>query len=100
MNGSFLKPRPVHETVIGSVLPNSWDNEYRVTGVVIACESERDLEVINFSSHPELSRLCRAMVAVTGIVRVLGDREEIQVEKVRVLDGDTKLAPNNQRSIR
>ena len=99
MNGSFLKRRPVHETVIGSVLPNSWDNEYQVTGVVIACESERDLEVINFSSHPELSRLCRAMVAVTGIIRVQGDREQILVEKVRVLDVDTNAASNNQRSI-
>lgn len=98
MNGSFVKRRPVHETVIGSVLPNSWDSEYRVTGVVIACESERDLEVVNFSSYPELSTLCRAMVAVTGIVMVQGDRELIQVENIRVLEVDMSLPSNNQRS--
>jgi len=81
----------MHETVTGSVLPNSWDKEYRVTGVVIACDSERELEVVNLYSHPELAGLCRSMVAVTGVVMMQGEREQIQVEHFRVLETDADL---------
>ncbi len=82
---------PVHESLTGSVLPDTWDGDYRVTGVVIACEGERELAVSNLSSHPHLSDLCRSMIRVSGMTSRHGGREEIFVEDFRLLDPDTGI---------
>ena len=88
---------PVHETLTGSVLPGTWDREYRITGVVIACDGERELNVSNLSCHPHLSDLCRSMVRVSGVTSWHGAREGILVEDFQILDPGTDVTIKAER---
>jgi len=89
--GQLPENSPVRETVTGCIVPDAWDNKYRVTGVVIACNNERELEVVNLTAHPELSGLCMSRITATGIVMVRDGREQIQVENFRVLTTDASV---------
>ncbi|WP_419788406.1 hypothetical protein [Pseudodesulfovibrio sp.] len=73
------------ETIRGMVVPSQWDDQFRVTGILIACLGEREVRVGNLESFPELRTLERAEVRLTGTVDRVGDVETIHVESVSPL---------------
>jgi hypothetical protein len=82
-------PHPIarrKETVRGVVVPEQWDDQYRVTEVLIACKGERELLVENLDSFPALLSFTRTEAVFTGTVRQRGSAESIVVESVSPVD--------------
>ena len=77
--------RPLRETIRGVVVPAQWDDQFRVTDILIACLGEREVRVGNLDSFPVLRTLERAEVSLTGTVRRDGGVETIHVESVAPL---------------
>ncbi|WP_147822011.1 hypothetical protein [Salidesulfovibrio onnuriiensis] len=73
----------VSETITGFVVPEAWDDQFCVCEVLIACDGERDIRVVNLDSHPILFDLVGKQASVTGVVRHSGSREEILVQRVK-----------------
>jgi hypothetical protein len=71
---------PRRETISGFIVPMQWDEQYRVTEVLIACEAERDVQVANLDTFPALVSLARCRASITGTVRRVGGVETIHVE--------------------
>lgn len=67
-------------TVRGMVVPQQWDDQFRVTEVLIACKDEREIHVENFKSLPSLLSLSRAEAVFTGVVRKERGVESMIVE--------------------
>ena len=74
------------ETVTGVLVAANWDQEYKVTGVVIACEGERDIHVINSQALPELAFLMGKRVSATGAVFRKSGVESMRVRHCYPLD--------------
>ncbi|WP_316897615.1 hypothetical protein [Pseudodesulfovibrio indicus] len=72
--------RPNTVTVRGMVVPQQWDDQYRVTEVLIACKDEREILVENFKSLPSLLSLSRNEAMFTGVVRKEQGVESMIVE--------------------
>jgi len=72
--------RPHTVTVRGMVVPQQWDDQYRVTEVLIACKDEREILVENFKSLPSLLSLSRNEAMFTGVVRKERGVESMIVE--------------------
>jgi len=73
-------PSAHRETISGFIVPMQWDEQFRVTEVLIACEAERDVQVANLDTFPGLVSLARTRAFVTGTVRRVGNVETIHVE--------------------
>lgn len=72
--------RPHTVTVRGMVVPQQWDEQFRVTEVLIACKDEREILVENFKSLPSLLSLSRNEAMFTGVVRKERGVESMIVE--------------------
>lgn len=72
--------RPHTVTVRGMVVPQQWDDQFRVTEVLIACKDEREILVENFNSLPSLLSLSRNEAMFTGVVRKERGVESMIVE--------------------
>ena len=68
------------ETIRGMVLPQQWDDSFRVTEVLIACKDEREIRVENFEHLPNLLSLSRAEAVFTGVVQKKEGVESMIVE--------------------
>ncbi|MCJ2164563.1 MULTISPECIES: hypothetical protein [unclassified Pseudodesulfovibrio] len=68
------------ETIRGMVLPQQWDEQFRVTEVLIACKDEREIRVENFENLPNLLSLSRAEAVFTGVIRTKEGVESMIVE--------------------
>lgn len=68
------------ETISGFIVPMQWDEQFRVTEILIACEAERDVQVANLHTFPTLVSLARRRASITGTVRKVGGIETIHVE--------------------
>lgn len=75
-------PTPRKETVRGFVVPEQWDDQYRVTRVIIACNGERDIRVENFEKFPMLLTFSQTEASITGIIRNDHGVESILVEQL------------------
>ena len=75
------------ETVRGVVVPEQWDDQFRVTEVLIACKGERELLVENLESFPSLLSYARTEALFTGTVRRRGSAESIEIDSVSPVDG-------------
>ena len=62
------------------VLPQQWDEQFRVTEVLIACKDEREIRVENFENLPNLLSLSRAEAVFTGVIRTIEGVESMLVE--------------------
>ncbi|MFH1913807.1 MAG: hypothetical protein ABIK45_06000 [Pseudomonadota bacterium] len=74
------------ETISGFIVPMQWDDQFRVTEVLIACEAERDVQVANLHTFPALLSLTRTRASVTGTVRRVGNVETIHVESFTLVE--------------
>ena len=74
------------ETIRGVVVPEQWDDQFRVTKVLIACKGERELLVENLDAFPALLSYARTEAVFTGTVRRRGTAESIVVESVSPVD--------------
>ena len=83
----------VPETITGEVIPNEWDGSFRVTGVVIACDKERDLLVDHAENHPDLLENRPGRVQATGLIRTDGGREYIRILSYNRLDDSRYTSP-------
>ncbi len=73
-------PPARRETINGFIVPMQWDEHFRVTEILIACEAERDVQVANLPTFPTLISLARKRASITGTVRKIGGIETIHVE--------------------
>ncbi|BDQ35042.1 hypothetical protein [Pseudodesulfovibrio portus] len=76
---------PSRETLRGVIVPSQWDNEFRVTGMLIACPGEREVRVANLEAFPMLHLLERTEVELTGTVRKDGIAETIHIDRIQSL---------------
>lgn len=74
------------ETIRGVIIPSGWDEQFRVTGLLIACKGEREIKVVNPDAFPVLLPLARMEAQVSGIVKKEGGRETIHVDSVLPLN--------------
>ena len=74
------KQRQRTETIRGMVLPRQWDDQFRVTEVLIACKDEREIRVENFAHLPSLLSLSRAEAVFTGVIKNQEGVESMIVE--------------------
>ncbi len=74
------------ETIRGVVVPEQWDDQFRVTEVLIACKGEREILVENLDSFPTLLSFTQTEAVFTGTVRQQGATEFIVVESVSLID--------------
>ena len=56
------------ETVIGVVIPNGWDADFRCTSFFLACDEEREIGIANPMDWPQLADLSRKLVQAEGVV--------------------------------
>jgi len=84
---------PLKETIRGVVVPAQWDDQFRVTDILIACLGEREVRVGNLESFPVLRTLERTEVRLTGTVERDGDVETIHVESVAPLGRESANQP-------
>lgn len=75
------------EIIRGMVVPAQWDNEFRVTGVLIACPDEREVRVVNLEAFPMLRLLERTEVELTGTILRDGIAETIHIDRIQPLYG-------------
>lgn len=68
------------ETIRGMVLPQQWDEQFRVTEVMIACKDEREIHIENLEHLPTLLSLSRTEAVFTGVVRKKRGMESMIVE--------------------
>ena len=83
MKRQTISKRSSTETVCGTIVPAHWDNEFRVTGILIACPGEREIRITNLDSFPMLKLLERKVVELTGQVKREGAIETMHIESVR-----------------
>ncbi|MDD3310590.1 hypothetical protein [Pseudodesulfovibrio sp.] len=81
------------ETIRGVVVPAQWDDQFRVTDILIACLGEREVRVGNLESFPVLRTLERTEVRLTGTVKRDGGVEVIHVESVAPLGQESAHQP-------
>jgi hypothetical protein len=77
---------PRRETISGFIVPRQWDEHFRVTEILIACDAERDVQVVNLKAFPTLVTLARKRASVTGTIRKIGTIETIHVESFTPMD--------------
>lgn len=78
---------PQHkETIRGVVVPEQWDDQFRITEVLIACKGEREILVENLGTFPALLSFTQTEAVFTGTVRRRGAAEYIVVESVSPVD--------------
>ncbi|QGY39545.1 hypothetical protein GM415_05235 [Pseudodesulfovibrio cashew] len=75
------------ETIRGVVVPEQWDDQFRVTEVHIACEGEREVRVENLDRFPVLLSLSQTEAVFTGSVLRSDMGESIIVESFTPLGG-------------
>ncbi|ABM29355.1 conserved hypothetical protein [Nitratidesulfovibrio vulgaris DP4] len=76
-------------TVTGYILPEGWADDYSVSSVLIADNSEQEFIVGNLGDYPELVRLCRCKVAATGYIYSRQGKTYFDLATYVVVEGDT-----------
>ncbi|CCH50229.1 hypothetical protein [Pseudodesulfovibrio piezophilus] len=76
-----------HKGVIrGVIVPEQWDDHFKVTGVHVACPGEREVRIVNLTSFPALKSLAQSEAIFTGIIKKSGLLETIQLESFTLLE--------------
>ena len=74
------------EIIRGVVVPEQWDDQFRITEVLIACKGEREILVENLDTFPALLSFTQTEAVFTGVVQRRGSAESIVVESVSPVD--------------
>jgi len=78
------------ETIVGVLIPCSWDEQFKVTRISLACDSEREILIGNLNEHPEIHKHIRNKVRVVGRVFKNGRNEIVDISSFTAL-GVVKL---------